>query len=1117
MEFLTFLFALPALFSIFPATSSDHPAGFASADSLLSGRALSVPNCINPSEANCTACSSGFYVNNGICSECANNCVSCTATECLTCSANFMPAGFSCRICQPGGLQAVILGPSDASPGCGALSYSAALSFLNTSQPVSYTWQARQLNEGGVELWQNTSTAASFSLQGFEPVNSTIQVNLTVESCGLQDSATVYTKISTAPGVSVGHNFGSVVWVNREKGIDLEGFVESYCNNTGGAEFRWTGAVNATGKVLHIGENEISAGTHIEVLSVQVGSVVGRFEFSIKTLPRDIVVVLSRSSGLQPASQNFSLSTANSYDPDSASVLSFQWQCKKNSTSSCLDSQGNVITFPSSSSLLFSTQMIANNSDPTFLVTVSNNGKTSTGSININFRSTNTSIFLPQSWERVNPSVDLYINAAIYGNNSVVLWSGDQISVSFPYLPVLFVAKNSFTQSVYSFELISGGLTIASLNVYVNLPPSCQGQVTVSPASASFGSYFNVLSPSCYDTEDFPIVYSLNDITPYYPLLNASVILPIGSPYNFQVSVCDSLFSCSEITAAATVTPASLSAATISSLYSTATTDRGKVPLTVIAFGLSISLTTDLITAMISDLTLYANTYSNPTTPILAALAALTSTAQTTINIISFSQQILSVVNSLQLTQSDDELATTYYLQILSNLARVKSGSVMVGSENEYLNFLNNSLFYLVPGQSLNYSTPDFSFMKLANVPSSLSKSITIDSSRHLTLPNSLPFSPSQLINCYIFLYKNKGNYSDIIDLTFTVSGTIVNSSLNYSAEVIFPLSKLTQPISIQLVYNTPVPNDWACAYFSNASWYSGGCSIVSNTSNLITFATNHTSLFSMFDISEVKLPPPIYIDNSTPCGSNYNGIWILVVLVFLYIIVFPLLWFFDRIDLKEHKEYDPVKKEVVSQEDSGRSMSMSEEAHNHPNISSDYAIQYKNKQKSQSKNNCLLFLEGHLLFGLPIFRTEFNRKLRFSTFLIVLTVELLFEGLLMLGFEHTSAGISGTTQDYFTDYKNNYFGYTILALLISACFQVSLIVLFSFTGRMRKFGLAAGLTLALVCLFGSISGIVIMAVEFCPNWSGYWGVSFLFGTLVEVFIVQFVIMSVRFLSIKCC
>jgi hypothetical protein len=162
------------------------------------------------------------------------------------------------------------------------------------------------------------------------------------------------------------------------------------------------------------------------------------------------------------------------------------------------------------------------------------------------------------------------------------------------------------------------------------------------------------------------------------------------------------------------------------------------------------------------------------------------------------------------------------------------------------------------------------------------------------------------------------------------------------------------------------------------------------------------------------------------------------------------------------------------------------------------------------------VLIEGHLVFGLPVFRTEFTRVLRISTFAVVLIFELLLEGLLMMGFEDTDSGSSGDAKKYFEDYRDKYFGYTIFALVISLLVQVSLIILFSLKGKMRRFGIAAGLALMFVVLIGSIAGIIIMAVKFCPNWSGYWGISFLFGTIVEVGLVQTAVMFSRWGLLKC-
>ena len=45
-------------------------------------------------------------------------------------------------------------------------------------------------------------------------------------------------------------------------------------------------------------------------------------------------------------------------------------------------------------------------------------------------------------------------------------------------------------------------------------------------------------------------------------------------------------------------------------------------------------------------------------------------------------------------------------------------------------------------------------------------------------LPNSLPFTNSDVVTFEISVYKGQGNYSDIIDLTFIQSGTYVDLNI---------------------------------------------------------------------------------------------------------------------------------------------------------------------------------------------------------------------------------------------------------------------------------------------------------------------------------------------------
>ena len=132
-----------------------------------------------------------------------------------------------------------------------------------------------------------------------------------------------------------------------------------------------------------------------------------------------------------------------------------------------------------------------------------------------------------------------------------------------------------------------------------------------------------------------------------------------------------------------------------------------------------------------------------------------------------------------------------------------------------------------------------------------------------------------------------------------------------------------------------------------------------------------------------------------------------------------------------------------------------------------------------------------------------------------VLCLELFIQGALLYGLEDTLHGKSDITQGYFNVYKSKYFGYTIVSLAIGYCLELSLLILYSMHGKMRCFGIYTAGVLIIVITAGAVIGIIYFTVRVCANWSGYWSISFIWGALIEVFIIETTTMLVRFCIVK--
>mmetsp|Transcript_7943 Transcript_7943/g.7811 ORF Transcript_7943/g.7811 Transcript_7943/m.7811 type:complete len:386 (+) Transcript_7943:560-1717(+) len=167
------------------------------------------------------------------------------------------------------------------------------------------------------------------------------------------------------------------------------------------------------------------------------------------------------------------------------------------------------------------------------------------------------------------------------------------------------------------------------------------------------------------------------------------------------------------------------------------------------------------------------------------------------------------------------------------------------------------------------------------------------------------------------------------------------------------------------------------------------------------------------------------------------------------------------------------------------------------------------------SKTELQALFEGHLTFGIVYYRPIFSRWTRLFTLITVLIFELLLEGLLLFGFEDINSGSDESTETLFGDYQAKFFGYTILALAITIPIEILLIIAFSIDRNKAPYWPAFATTLGIALIIGSIIGIVMLSYTFCHEWSGYWAVCFLWGILIEIFVMQTIYMIARYFILE--
>ena len=402
-----------------------------------------------------------------------------------------------------------------------------------------------------------------------------------------------------------------------------------------------------------------------------------------------------------------------------------------------------------------------------------------------------------------------------------------------------------------------------------------------------------------------------------------------------------------------------------------------------------------------------------------------------------------------------------------------------------------------------------------------------------LSVPN-LNLPSTSLLNVLVARFVGLNNNSDVIEIGFSKSGTYADYTYQVAEEV--PVTSFSPSLKVKVdSYNKS--SKYSVGYYDSITeeYSTKGCDIVNVTysdqdkKQYAWFETSHASLFSLLDF--------IYT-----CGYDYSPFIILVVVFFIEIFILPYALLLDSMSIQ--KETGSISsdlgltKTIDNSPSSPASITerpLTSMSYSAPDLeefsnssienpeAADYTIEFElkplenleKKIQTTPKPKWASIIEGHLLFGLIIYRPVFNRPLRVITLFTVLILQLLLEGLLIKGFEDYNTGVEMSTQTLFDEYAANYFGYTIFAIVIAFPVEMFLMAVFSHKKENNPGLYATGLTLALFCTIGSFIGVFILTFKFCFQWSGYWAVSFLWSILIEIFILQFIYMTVRYLVFK--
>ncbi|CAG9332443.1 unnamed protein product [Blepharisma stoltei] len=873
----------------------------------------------------------------------------------------------------------------------------------------------------------------------------------------------------------------------------------------------------------------------------------------ISVISTPLVIQLSKASGTVFSDKPFEINGDKSYDPDGLSgLLTYEWLCfYPSNNTACKDRDGNqLISGAFSSSLAISSGKFTPGGSYNLTLTIKKDARTASTTISLqslampaNY-SSYTTIGISYKTQKVSSKDSFIISAAIETQpDSVLKWtcSDSQISISPNNLSMMKLPANTFISgNSYTFQLSvtenSGIVSYQNILVNVNSGAACINGLKISPSTGkSLKTKFSLSIDGCddKDREDFPLVYTFEDIwngISYVlgiTLENAISTYLLPGLNSLTVIVCDQLAGCSSYNQIISIgeNERFLAETSLMSSYKEETSDLDRILPTVTLFASSTEIDEVLFAQMSDDMEYYIKSQNSITVKMLKSLCGAIQTFTTQDGLISqakyeyYMDWIVSLLYDNQIPINEDSQSIFDILLTITNGYISNFNSTAGDYEKSIVKadwFLNKIVDYItkddLPGQS---SIPTASVStsihigKIRNFPNVMTKrSYSFDDFK-VIFPSHIPFNDTEILNFRANSYESNDEYSSLISLSYATSGTYNSFVYNSSDEELTQFNNGKYPIKIEIPYGKIPINGWACYYFNSSSsaWEPNGCVISQVTSSTVIVKVSHFSIFKLAERSP----------ESFSCDQNLVLIYIMSVLIFIGLILTPIAYFLDKIYLRE-----TLKTLITEETNQVTAMNLNESIKNLNDEPSQVDIDIERAEQNdrnadeinnepnslttemndkEIKKNCITLLEGHLVLGLWIYREDFLRYQRIFVLLTVIFWEMLLEGLWFYSFEDYKSGEED--DDWSGNYKGRYFGYSILAIVLSVPIEIFMIFCFTTKRKENKKLIISAWVLGGIILSASIAGISALNVDFCNEWSGYWALSFIWGIIIEIGIVQ--------------
>lgn len=855
-------------------------------------------------------------------------------------------------------------------------------------------------------------------------------------------------------------------------------------------------------------------------VTVTSGSLSGSAVIEINAQPPSLVVVLNKEHGSIGALTDFTIDGSQSFDPTQLSnTLYYLWDCYNR------DQKRTVCASPDGKSLIQiydqpSLQIPAAN-----LVELTGIEIVLTITDDIDSRSTSQSVFfdviqgLSTNIEILfdtniyEPSYALSVDSVITSTlNYMIHWAqtaGPSYQISPNNLPSIFIGPNILERGEnYEFEMhvteinadgSSGAVAYAFLDIYTNLLPECLSDLTISPSTGvAMETVFTISIDSCNDldgTESLTYIFGEIDADGVYhqwstpnSFNSMTMKLPKGI-MNVVVYVCDNIFGCRDYYAELTVASPpqrerQLETSTIIDSYESDTTDIEMIPVYAIAYLKTYVLTFDELSYIYDSVLEYVSyhTIDEDTVSIMISVVLeMFNTLQTPVLTYDFIGEVLDMTYEI-MNNSTDRLTSNHvkYAYLISQKV------IIAGNyDNTYAelanNFIQNVLLLysvgILPGSVIYESqSGTYSIYKIRDVASSYENTTFVfDDTTTVTIDN-LPFNPETIVNLLISIYPQSDEYTNIVDVTFSSSGSYSNNVLLTTSEIVTPLTTPTVYIKFPLLKNS---SSLVCQYFDNG-WVESDCEITDEQTDYIEVLISHTSMFRLSESTST----------SEEGGKAYGPVYVAGIILIILVAGYIILHFIDKRELTLQKQ-GPIP-DAVSDLDKVEEFNSS-------------VITRKENDKSQVSIEAgvigrkVSIVHSHLLFGIFKFDPIFTRADRFLSICLIFIAQLAIEGAL-IGYEVSDMG-----------YVRKYASIAIIAVVLTLPVHILAVV---------GFGKCAGairIVFSVLCFVAFLVGValvVAISAELTVGRHAQWIITFFWGLLFELSL-ETIIMIPRHLIAK--